>query len=100
MSVKVLENLVPVLSGKREVTGTEHTFSWWHRRPTVRKEDSCHEGRCPATFSQCDSLVRCNTATPTMISPSAISFVEVSDSWKNHIPIIATSAVPIPDHTA
>jgi hypothetical protein len=50
--------------------------------------------------SQCDSLVRCNIATPTMMSPSAISFVIVSDSWKNHIPIIATSAVPIPDHTA
>ena len=60
---------------------------------------SCHGGGV-LRRSQCDSLVRCNIATPTMINPSAISFVVVNDSWKNHIPIIATSAVPIPDHTA
>lgn len=40
---------------------------------------SCHGGGV-LRRSQCDSLVRCNIATPTIISMSAITLVVVNDS--------------------
>src|SRR5918997_2726220 len=60
-----------------------------------------HIGPAYTAHAQYDSLlVKCNITTPTMMSPSAATFIIVIDSWKNHSPIIATSAVPIPDHRA